>query len=81
MKKTLLLAVSVLAAQIIGMEKEQTFTWEQLLPELKTEVIKAVATTNSMEDAIKALKNLQLGNKQWYAKIMNDKATIFCFFK
>lgn len=40
MKKTLLLAVSVLAAQIIGMEKEQTFTWEQLLPELKTEVIK-----------------------------------------
>lgn len=78
MKKLLLLALSIASPHIFCMEKEEpTFPWEQLLPELKTEILKQVVNTPSISQAITNLQSIRLVNKELYAQLTNNKTVLF----
>lgn len=78
MKKALLLALMAASSQIISMEQnEQPFQWEQLLPELKSEVLKQIVNAPTVVQAIKNLQNLRFVNKDFYTQFTSNKAVLF----
>lgn len=78
MKKLLLIILGLTNTELFCIEKEQkTFAWEQLLPELKNEILKQLINTPSILPAIKNLQSLRLVNKQLYEQITTNKTTIF----
>ncbi|MFZ5954420.1 MAG: hypothetical protein ACOYT8_04980 [Candidatus Dependentiae bacterium] len=78
MKKILLLTLAIASTQLVSMEKEQTsFPLEQLLPELKTEILKHVVDAPSISDAITNLQNIRFVNKDLYDQITNNTTILF----
>lgn len=78
MKKVLLIAMMISGARLGAMEQDQKpFPWEQLLPELKGEVINQIINVPSVVQAIKNLQNLRFVNKDFYTKFTTNKAVLF----
>lgn len=78
MKKVLLIALMISGARLAAMEQnQQPFPWEQLLPELKSEVLKQIVNAPTVVQAIKNLQNLRFVNKDFYTKFTYDKAVLF----
>ncbi|BDC34622.1 hypothetical protein Noda2021_05800 [Candidatus Dependentiae bacterium Noda2021] len=78
MNKKLLIILVFLSTPIIAMEKEEpTFPWEQLLPELKNEIVKQVVNAPSILQAINYLQRVRFVNKELYAQLTNNKTAIF----
>lgn len=78
MKKVLLLALSITSPYLFSMEKEEpTFPWEQLLPELKHEILKQVVNAPSISQAVNYLQSVRFVNKDLYAQLTNNKVVLF----